>query len=302
MKCISCHNEYPGWRSTCPKCQIPLLSAGQETIYEPEVAGKRRSTFLSLLRVGVFAVALTGLTTVFMLNYVSGGRQQEQGNRATSATAAVPSSPKAAAASPAVSPTASPEVREASSRPLTAAAKPEDVVGKPAAVQEKPLAERAGTDKSGRLERALTVPPPSAPNGGNGRTAISTAAAGKMEMVADNSSTPKNLSKASEPAASAVAAAPAPEAESAAEISLEPLDKTLSNNTGLVTLNSYTRARIYIDGQYSGTTPRTVRLLAGEHSITLIADGYEEWSKKIRLNGRQQMGLMASMNKKAQPR
>ncbi|HWQ36147.1 MAG TPA: PEGA domain-containing protein [Blastocatellia bacterium] len=300
MKCISCHNEYR-WRSTCPKCQIPLLSAGQETIYEPEVAGKRRSTFLSLLRVGVFAVALTGLTTVSMLNYVSGGRQQEQGNRATSATAAVPSSPKAASASPAVSPTASPEARQASSRPLTADAKPEGVVGKPAAGEEKPLAERAGTDKPGRPERVLTVSPPSAPNGENGRTAISTAAAGKMEMVADNSSTaPKNLSKASEPAA--VAAAPAPETESAAEISLEPLDKTLSHNTGLVTLNSYTRARIYIDGQYSGTTPRTVRLLAGEHSITLIADGYEEWSKKIRLNGRQQMGLMASMNKKAQPR
>jgi hypothetical protein len=50
-------------------------------------------------------------------------------------------------------------------------------------------------------------------------------------------------------------------------------------------------------------TPRTVRLLAGEHTITMIADGYEEWTKTIRLNGRQQMGLMASLNKKGeQPR
>jgi hypothetical protein len=299
MKCTRCHNEYPGWRSTCPKCQIPLLSAGQETIYEPEVAGKRRSTLLSLLRVGVFAVALTGLTTVFMLNYVSGGRQQEQKSLATSAATPVPALPKAAAASPTVSPAISPEVPKNQGP----AEKPEGVAGKLTAQEERPLAERAGADKSGRPERTSPISPPSPPNGDKGSTAIGTAAAGKMELVADNSSTaPGNLSKVSESAGSAIAATPVPEAESATEISLEPLDKTLSHNTGLVTLNSYTRARIYIDGQYSGTTPRTVRLLAGEHSITLIADGYEEWSKKIRLNGRQQMGLMASMNKKAQPR
>ena len=101
------------------------------------------------------------------------------------------------------------------------------------------------------------------------------------------------------PKAEPPAVGSAPEAEAGTEISLEPLDKTLSVNTGLVTLNSYTRARIYIDGQFSGMTPRTIKLLSGEHTITLMADGYEEWTKKIRLNGRQQAGLMASMNRKA---
>lgn len=44
-------------------------------------------------------------------------------------------------------------------------------------------------------------------------------------------------------------------------------------------------ARIYIDGNYSGTAPRTVRLRAGVHTVLLIGDGYENWEAKLNLPG-----------------
>lgn len=94
---------------------------------------------------------------------------------------------------------------------------------------------------------------------------------------------------------------PSAESETAAAVSVEPPDQTLTKNTALVTISSYTRARVYIDGQYSGTTPRTVKLLSGSHTITLLADGYEEWTKTIRLSGKQQTGVMAAMTKKNAP-
>lgn len=44
-------------------------------------------------------------------------------------------------------------------------------------------------------------------------------------------------------------------------------------------------ARIYIDGGYSGTAPRTVRLRAGVHTVLLISDGYESWEAQLNLPG-----------------
>lgn len=84
-----------------------------------------------------------------------------------------------------------------------------------------------------------------------------------------------------------------------AEINAEPLDSAFDPRTSLLTIKSDTRARIYINGQFSGVTPRTIRLLAGEHTITLSADGCEDWSRKIQLQGRQQMNIMAPLSKKA---
>lgn len=91
----------------------------------------------------------------------------------------------------------------------------------------------------------------------------------------------------------------APEVAAGLEISIEPPDPTLTDGTGLLTLKSYTLARIYIDGQFSGVTPRTVKLLAGEHTISLMADGYEEWRRTVQLRGREQAGVLASMSRKA---
>ncbi|MFN0122683.1 MAG: PEGA domain-containing protein [Blastocatellia bacterium] len=86
--------------------------------------------------------------------------------------------------------------------------------------------------------------------------------------------------------------------EHGVEIRLDPPDKDLNKSTGSVSINSYSRAYIYIDGQFSGATPRVVRLLAGDHVITLRADGFDDWTRKVSLHGRQQVGLMASMSRR----
>jgi hypothetical protein len=85
---------------------------------------------------------------------------------------------------------------------------------------------------------------------------------------------------------------------SGAALDVEPAEAAPVPNVGLVVIKSYTRARVYIDGQFSGYTPRAVKLTTGEHSVTLLADGYEEWSRKLRLRGSQQVGIMAALVKK----
>jgi PEGA domain len=72
----------------------------------------------------------------------------------------------------------------------------------------------------------------------------------------------------------------------------------LQKNIGLVSINSYIPARIYIDGQFSGMTPRAVKLVAGEHQISLMAEGYREYSRKVKVDGHQQIGMVASMTRK----
>jgi hypothetical protein len=81
-------------------------------------------------------------------------------------------------------------------------------------------------------------------------------------------------------------------------LGVEQIDAKSAGETGFVSVNSYTPARIYVDGQFSGVTPRTIRLTAGDHQIRLIADGYEDWTRRVRLKARQQVGIMASMKKK----
>lgn len=81
-------------------------------------------------------------------------------------------------------------------------------------------------------------------------------------------------------------------------LGIENIDLTPESRIGYVAINSYTPARIYVDGQFSGLTPRTVKLTAGDHQIRLIAEGFEDWTRRVRLRGLQQVGLMAAMKKK----
>lgn len=83
-----------------------------------------------------------------------------------------------------------------------------------------------------------------------------------------------------------------------AALTVDPTEiESRDGRQGFVTIRSYTSARIYVDGQYSGTTPKTVKLSSGEHQIRLIADGYEDWTRNVRLKSRQQIGIIASMKK-----
>jgi hypothetical protein len=90
---------------------------------------------------------------------------------------------------------------------------------------------------------------------------------------------------------------PSVEGESRASLELDAADLVLTSRTALLTIKSYVPARIYIDGAFSGVTPRAVKLLAGEHTVTLVADGYQEWTRKVRLSGQQQTGMLVSLKK-----
>ena len=70
-----------------------------------------------------------------------------------------------------------------------------------------------------------------------------------------------------------------------------------SQEEALLSINSIVTAKIYIDGQYSGATPTTVRLTAGDHQVRLIADGYDEWTRRVKLKSRRQTAIMASMRR-----
>ena len=84
---------------------------------------------------------------------------------------------------------------------------------------------------------------------------------------------------------------------SSSAIEIEWTEPPAGTKTGLVSINSPVPARVYIDGQYSGVTPRSVHLLVGEHSLRLVADGYQEWTRRIRVRNRQQVGVIAAMTR-----
>lgn len=48
---------------------------------------------------------------------------------------------------------------------------------------------------------------------------------------------------------------------------------------------SVREARVYLNGSFSGLTPRTVRLRAGVHTILIVSDGYMSWEQKLFVPG-----------------
>jgi hypothetical protein len=80
-------------------------------------------------------------------------------------------------------------------------------------------------------------------------------------------------------------------------VEIEQFEAPPTDQTGIVTIKSQATARVYIDGQYSGVTPRTVNLNAGEHQVRLVSDGYLEWNDRIQVRSRKQTGVLASMTR-----
>ncbi len=61
---------------------------------------------------------------------------------------------------------------------------------------------------------------------------------------------------------------------------------SLSPSVGEVTVECSARqARVYIDGSYSGTAPRTIRMRAGVHTIMVVSEGYAPWEQKLFIPG-----------------
>lgn len=71
----------------------------------------------------------------------------------------------------------------------------------------------------------------------------------------------------------------------------------VKSSMGGLTLKSTVRAKMYLDGQFLGFTPQTIRLTPGEHKVSLLAEGYEGWNRKIRMKAGKQINLKTSLKK-----
>ena len=89
---------------------------------------------------------------------------------------------------------------------------------------------------------------------------------------------PNNAIKIPEPS-SAPVANPLPAGVTAAEITGDLTSTQIG--IGEVTIEcNVPGARLYVDGSYSGTAPRTVQIISGTHSILIVAPGYESFEKR----------------------
>lgn len=57
-------------------------------------------------------------------------------------------------------------------------------------------------------------------------------------------------------------------------------------------------ARLYIDGAYSGTAPRTVQLMMGVHSVLVVAAGHRQFESRFFLSGGKISTIKAEFNQK----
>lgn len=266
MQCPRCQTEVSEWQFYCPNCSAQVQN------YTPEFEKPRRG---KIERVG--ARVLSALLAIFIV----GGLVLMA--RAVQWKQLFDSIRGSAGASAETSPGSK---NERSSRARASAVRPSDGSPTPAKAENSARAEKGQVAESVRAlpqkieelpsaDDQPQTPKPNPPAKVEGAT---------PGAISESASTPK---PAAQPARDGV------------QLGVEQIDAKSSGETGLVTINSYTPARIYVDGQLSGITPRTIRLTAGDHQIRLIADGYEDWTRRVRLKAQQQVGIMASMKKKS---
>lgn len=65
----------------------------------------------------------------------------------------------------------------------------------------------------------------------------------------------------------------------------------------LVLRSSPERARIYIDGDYKGRTPKTVSLPAGWHRLRITKDGYADWVEQIHISAGERQYIYADLER-----
>lgn len=280
MKCQKCSREIKLWQSACPYCQSRTQPNSYSIITElPETVeqNSRRRLLQRVLQFSLVALTFIALASLVRFNPPKASPLPPESLRA-----AASSSPSPVAA-------AAPElVTHAESLELN------DLTSESASVESTTISLFSAED----LRMARNRPAPAA---STRAAVVGILPAGKPlpDPATTDEAAPKKIAT---PIASSVAvptpASPVVAAETNAQLEVESAGVLLHPNTGLVTIKSYVPARVYIDGVYSGLTPRSVKLLAGDHTISLLADGYHDYSRKVKISGQQQLGILAAMSKK----
>jgi hypothetical protein len=282
MKCQHCSRDVKPWQSHCSHCRSRLPKNPYSTIGETAETleqHSRRRLLRQILQFALLAALLLALATVLRFGPPKASPLPPANVNAQAGSVPSPTpTPEQLApqeptsALPVSSPTPAPSAKleplaGSSETPLQATSTPIALLRKEAALATRP-----------RLAAPSEAAAPATP---------------ATDDVAPKKVTTPPL------VTTPVPAPPAPTVEAAEpRLEVESSGVTLNANTGLVTIKSYVPARIYIDGVYSGTTPRSVKLLAGEHIITLLAQGHQDYTRKVKVSGQQQMGILASMSKK----
>lgn len=266
MQCPRCQTEVSDWQFYCPNCRAQIQN------YTPEVERPQRG---KIERVG--ARVLQALLTIFIVGGLVLMARAVQWKQLFDSIRGY---------ADASTVTSSGSKNDRSSRTGTSAARPNDGSTAPVKAENSARAEKSQAVESVRALPQKIEELPSADD-------------------QPQTPKPKPPAKAEDAPAAAIpesASPPKTTAQSArdgVQLGVEQNDAKSTGGTGLVAINSYTPARIYVNGQFSGITPRTIRLTAGDHQIRLMADGHEDWTRRVRLKAQQQVGIMASMKKKS---
>ncbi len=283
MKCQNCSREIKLWQSACPYCQSRTQPNSYSTITEaPETLeqNSRRRLLQQVLQFSLVAVTFIGLASLIRFNPPKANSLPPESLRASASN------------SPAPVPV--PELTARAEVPTVTLV---ESVPEPAPVME-PQTISLFSAEDLRMAKTRTAPATFARAAFTGATGTVTPKKSRSADASTDEAAPKKIAT---PLASSVAV-PAPSSPATTEtnpqLEVESAGVLLPANTGLVTIKSYVPARVYIDGVYSGSTPRSVKLLAGDHTISLLANGYHDYSRKVKVSGQQQLGILASMSKK----
>lgn len=288
MKCQHCAREIKLWQSACPYCQNRTQPNSYSTIVEapesPEQSSRRR-LLQQVLQFSLVAVTFIALASLVRLNPPKANPLPPESLRAAANLSPSPvPTPELLIRNeaPNVVPTEVTPVPKSAPVPVTES-QPISLFS----AEDLRLASRSAS--VARLTTSVAATPKKSP-----RASAPIAPDASADEVA-----PKKMATPIAPSVSAPPNSPsATTAETSPKLEVEAAGVLLHPNTGLVTIKSYVPARVYIDGVYSGSTPRSVKLLAGDHTISLLAEGYHDYSRKVKVSGQQQLGILASMNKK----
>jgi hypothetical protein len=76
-----------------------------------------------------------------------------------------------------------------------------------------------------------------------------------------------------------------------------PQVRTADKGT-IVLVSTPTGGEVYVDNRFVGNTPANLKLTAGEHSIRVFADGYNNWSRNITVISDSEVNLSATLDRK----